>query len=54
MIILRGRVGRIMLQLDKIKITIIFFYFKYLNFIFHLLKDNLLVTYRLRDFWYET
>jgi hypothetical protein len=40
-----------MLQLDKIEIMIIFL-FQIFKFI-HLLTDNLLVTYKLRDFCYE-
>jgi hypothetical protein len=48
---LRWGFKRIMLQLDKIEIMIIFL-FQIFKFI-HLLIDNLLITYKLRDFWYE-
>ena len=48
MILLQGEFERIMLQLDNIKIKIIFFLFQILKF--DLLPDNLLVTYRLHDF----
>jgi hypothetical protein len=40
-----------MLQLGKIEIIIIFL-FQIFKFI-HLLTNKLLVTYKLRDFWYE-
>jgi len=39
-IMLRGEFERITVQLGKIEFRIIFFYYKYYNFIFHLLSDN--------------
>jgi hypothetical protein len=50
---LQGGLGRITLQLGKIKIKIKFFFMLLFNFIFHLLTDNSFVTYRLHGFFVQ-